>query len=140
MNNDTVSAPAQPRDAATVVILRDGAHGLELYLVKRSRTVDFMAGAHVFPGGRLDKADSSPSTCALLSSEASDLHARLGEALEAAAARRPPPVLMPLVWNEDGRAYISLPGDPRHAMPDVLGGRIFRIQLQEGRYRAVKAS
>ena len=93
----------------------------------RARTVDFMGGAHVFPGGRLDKADSSPSTCALLSTEA-------------AAARRPPPALMPLVWNEDGRAYISLPGDPRHAMPDVLGGRIFRIQLTEGCYRAVKAA
>ena len=66
-------------------------------------------------------------------------HRTVDAALEAAAKRRPPPVLMPLVWNEDGRAYISLPGDPRHAMPDVLGGRIFRIQLKEGRYRAVKA-
>ena len=52
---------------------------------------------------------------------------------------RPPPVLMPLVWNEDGRAYISPPGAPRHAMPDVLGGSIFRIQLEAGRYRAVGA-
>jgi 8-oxo-dGTP pyrophosphatase MutT (NUDIX family) len=274
-----VTAPAQPRDAATVVVLRDGARGPEVYLVKRSRQVDFMAGAHVFPGGRLDKADSSPSTCALLSTEAKDLHARLGEplpathaaglfvaairetfeeaglllgrlaagwgaddarhavangalfstlvehldaralvpwarwvtpevspkrfdarffvarapegqeprvdgreateglwitprealarwaegdmqlppataksidalavhrtvdeALAAAAALRPPPVVMPVVWNEDGRAYISLPGDPRHPMPDPLGGSIRRIQLVEGRYRAVKAA
>ena len=108
-----LKTPVPPRDAATVAVLRDGARGLELYLVKRSRTVDFMAGAHVFPGGRLDKADRSPSTCALLSTEASALHERLGE---------------------------PLPGDPRHAMPDVLGGRIFRIQLLEGRYRAVKAA
>ena len=69
-----------------MVILRDSARGPELYLVKRSRTLDFMAGAHVFPGGRMDQADSSPSTCALLSSEASDLHARLGEALPATHA------------------------------------------------------
>ena len=41
-----------------MVVLRDAARGIEVYLVKRSRTVDFMAGAHVFPGGRLDQADS----------------------------------------------------------------------------------
>ena len=48
---------------------------------------------------------------------------------------------MPVVWNdkESGRAYISLPGDPRHPSPDVLGGKILRFQLAEGRYRSVTA-
>ena len=55
-----MSKPAEPRDAATVVVLRDGSAGVEVYLVKRSRAVDFMAGAHVFPGGRLDPADAIP--------------------------------------------------------------------------------
>src|SRR5687768_5911861 len=93
MDNDTVSntvsnsapPPAQPRDASTVVLLRDGAasggKGLEVYLVKRSRMVDFMAGAHVFPGGRLDKTDSSASACALLSAGMAALRERLGEPL-----------------------------------------------------------
>lgn len=276
------SQPARPpaplRDAATVVLLRDGAAGPELYLVKRSRTVDFMAGAHVFPGGRLDKSDASPSACALLAAGVAGLQERLGEALppihaaglfiaairetfeeaglllgslgpgwamdearkavasgaqfitliaqlDAAAlvpwvrwvtpevspkrfdarfflarapagqepkvdgheateglwitprgalkrweegdmqlapataksmdmltayssvdaalqgaARRPPPMAMPIVWSEDGRAFISLPGDPRHPLPDVLGGRIRRIQLEAGRYRTVMAA
>jgi hypothetical protein len=64
------------------------------------------------------------------------------EAALAAAALRPPPVAMPHVWNdkETGHAYISLPGDPRHPSPDVLGGSIRRFQLVEGRYRAVKAT
>jgi len=79
--------PAQPRDAATVVLLREGAGGgMEVYLIKRSRTVDFMAGAHVFPGGRLDKGDSSPSACALLSTDSAALQERLGEPLPAAHA------------------------------------------------------
>lgn len=271
-------APAQTRDAATVVLLRDAPGGLETYLVKRSRTVDFMAGAHVFPGGRLDKADSSASACALLSADTSVLRQRLGEDLPpphaaglfiaairetfeeaglllgslaagwstddarravgqgalfltlverldavalvpwvrwvtppvspkrfdarfflarapegqepkvdgheaieglwvtpaealrqwadgsmqlapataksidmlaghgsveaamSAAARRPPPVVEPRVWNEAGRAFISLPGDPRHPLPDVLGGAIRRIQLEAGRYRTVPAA
>src|SRR5258708_30802033 len=38
---------------------------MEVYLIKRSRTVDFMAGAHVFPGGRLDQADTSLTACAV---------------------------------------------------------------------------
>ncbi len=256
--------PVPPRDAATVVLLRDGSPGIEVYLVKRSRMVDFMAGAHVFPGGRLDKSDSSASACALLSAGTAALQRRLGEALPAAhaaglfvaapgwkmedarravaegaqfttlvdridaaalvpwvrwvtpeisprrfdarfflartpegqeprvdgyeateglwitpqealrqwddggmqlapatakciemlctyatvdaalsaAAQRPPPVAMPFVWNdkESGRAYISLPGDPRHPQRDGLGGAIQRFQLAEGRYRRVKAA
>lgn len=246
-----MSTPVQPRDAATVVVLRDRAGGgLETYLVKRSRMVDFMAGAHVFPGGRLDPADLASPECAALAGSVPAPHERLGEdipAIHAAglfvaavretfeeaalriatqalvpwvrwvtpevsprrfdarfflarapegqeprpdgheateglwispagalrlwqdggmqlapataksiemlaaydtvasaladAARRPPPVAMPVVWNdkEDGRAYISLPGDPRHPLPDVLGGGIRRFQLVEGRYRAVRA-
>lgn len=273
--------PAAPRDAATVLLLREApaGRGVEVYLVKRSRTVDFMAGAHVFPGGRLDRDDSSPQACLLLTADAVRLRERLGEALDAAhaaglfvaavretfeeaglllgrlaggwstagarraagggalfatlvesidspalvpwlrwvtpeivpkrfdarfflarapadqepevdgreateglwvspqdalerweaedmqlapataktvelladfasveaalaaAASRPPPVALPHVWNdeESGRAYISLPGDPRHPLPDVLGGRIRRFQLVEGRYRVVRA-
>jgi len=52
-------------------------------------------------------------------------------------------VMMPTVWNnkEDGRAYISLPGDPRHPVRvDALGGRILRLQLETGRYRPVNAA
>jgi hypothetical protein len=61
----------------------------------------------------------------------------------AAAAKRPPPVVMPHVWNdkERGQAYISLPGDPRHPDPvDALGGKILRLQLETGRYRPVSAA
>src|SRR6185436_19682516 len=64
------------------------------------------------------------------------VHRSVADAL-AAAARRPAPVVTPLVWNDGGRAFISLPGDPRHLMADVLGGTLFRIQLEAGRYRPV---
>lgn len=204
-----------------MVILRDRAAGPEVYLIKRSRTVDFMAGAHVFPGGRLDAADGSLEACAVretfeeaglrldpaalvpwvrwvtpeISPRRFDARFYLARAPEgqepkvdgyeateglwiaprdaladweaggmqlapataksvemltayatveaalAAAASRPPPLAMPVVWNnkEDGRAYISLPGDPRHPLPDVLGGEIRRFHLSEGRYRRVRA-
>jgi 8-oxo-dGTP pyrophosphatase MutT (NUDIX family) len=52
-------AIAPARDAATVLLLRDGAAGLEVFMVKRNTMVDFMAGAHVFPGGKVDAEDAA---------------------------------------------------------------------------------
>jgi 8-oxo-dGTP pyrophosphatase MutT (NUDIX family) len=43
--------------AATVVLLRDGARGLEVLYLRRNTAVDFHGGAWVFPGGRLDPED-----------------------------------------------------------------------------------
>src|SRR5262249_16914969 len=45
------------RPAATVIVLRDGVAGPEVFLVRRHHAVAFMAGAHVFPGGRVDAGD-----------------------------------------------------------------------------------
>jgi 8-oxo-dGTP pyrophosphatase MutT (NUDIX family) len=46
--------PASP--ASTVVLLRP-ANPLEVFLVRRSDSIAFMGGAHVFPGGRVDDGD-----------------------------------------------------------------------------------
>lgn len=68
-----------PRDAATVLVLREGAHGPEIFFVKRSAGVAFMGGAYVFPGGRLDAGDADPSVpCDLSAHEAA---MRLGDEL-----------------------------------------------------------
>jgi glyoxylase-like metal-dependent hydrolase (beta-lactamase superfamily II)/8-oxo-dGTP pyrophosphatase MutT (NUDIX family) len=48
----------EPRPAATVVLLRRGPDGLEVLLTHRPPTMAFAPGAHVFPGGRVDPADS----------------------------------------------------------------------------------
>jgi 8-oxo-dGTP pyrophosphatase MutT (NUDIX family) len=55
---------AQPRAAATVVLLRDGADGIEAYLLRRRRTMAFAAGATVFPGGGVDPRDEELSDAA----------------------------------------------------------------------------
>jgi len=52
--------PAIPRDAATVVLTRQGPGGLEVLLTRRPATMAFAAGLHVFPGGALDPADADP--------------------------------------------------------------------------------
>jgi len=46
-----------PRPAATVILLRGGADGLEVLLVKRNPASKFMGGAWVFPGGAVDSND-----------------------------------------------------------------------------------
>jgi 8-oxo-dGTP pyrophosphatase MutT (NUDIX family) len=53
---------AEPRHAATVVLLRDGASGPEVYLLRRAGTMAFAAGMHVFPGGSVDPRDASVHT------------------------------------------------------------------------------
>ena len=49
--------PAEPRDAATVVLLRPGAAGPEVYLLRRQASMAFAAGMCVFPGGGVDPRD-----------------------------------------------------------------------------------
>lgn len=46
-----------PRPAATVLLLRDGASTLEVFMVVRHHEIDFASGALVFPGGRVDTGD-----------------------------------------------------------------------------------
>ena len=48
----------EPRDAATVVLLRDGPAEPEVYLLRRRPTMAFAAGVHVFPGGAVDPRDA----------------------------------------------------------------------------------
>ena len=56
--------PVRPHPAATVVLLRPGSAGLEVLLTRRPSTMAFAAGMMVFPGGRVDAADSDPGLTA----------------------------------------------------------------------------
>lgn len=49
--------PATPRDAATVVLLRDGVGGPQAYLLRRVTSMPFAGGMYVFPGGSVDVRD-----------------------------------------------------------------------------------
>lgn len=57
------SPPQQPvvaRDAATIVVVRDGDEGIEAYLMRRQTSMAFAAGMYVFPGGGLSASDVDP--------------------------------------------------------------------------------
>ena len=55
---------AEPRHAATVVLLRDTPAGPEAYLLRRVRAMAFAAGMHVFPGGSVDPSDMTADAAA----------------------------------------------------------------------------
>jgi len=75
---DGTVPPVTPRDAATVMLLRQGAGGqpaagqpapdgqpadkgepgLQVYMLRRRSSMAFAAGAYVFPGGSVDAADA----------------------------------------------------------------------------------
>ncbi len=54
----------EPRQAATLMLLRDGANGLEVLLVQRNPEQRFMGGAWVFPGGSLHEEDADLAAAA----------------------------------------------------------------------------
>jgi 8-oxo-dGTP pyrophosphatase MutT (NUDIX family) len=64
--------PPKPRDAATVVVLRDAAPaarlrhdespGIEVFMLRRVSSMAFAPGAHVFPGGSVDPRDGDRTT------------------------------------------------------------------------------
>jgi 8-oxo-dGTP pyrophosphatase MutT (NUDIX family) len=52
--------PARPRDAASLILLRDGTAELEVLIGRRGTGARFMPGRYVFPGGRIAPGDARP--------------------------------------------------------------------------------
>jgi len=66
--------PVPTRPAATVLLLRDTAQGLEVLMTRRSMTASFAPGAYVFPGGGIDAADAQAHGQSTRRASQSDLH------------------------------------------------------------------
>ena len=49
--------PLVPRPAATLILAREAAQGVEVFLLRRTHLAEFAGGAYVFPGGALDPSD-----------------------------------------------------------------------------------
>jgi 8-oxo-dGTP pyrophosphatase MutT (NUDIX family) len=55
----------EPRQAASIVVLRDSAEGPEVLLVQRNPEQRFMGGAWVFPGGAVHSEDADHAAAAI---------------------------------------------------------------------------
>lgn len=62
-----MTGAAIPRDAATVILIREDVQGkMEVFLMRRHRDQAFMGGVFVFPGGSLDKNDAASGLAAFI--------------------------------------------------------------------------
>jgi 8-oxo-dGTP pyrophosphatase MutT (NUDIX family) len=131
---DRVESPALA--SASVVLLRDGADGLEVFLQKRHGLSDVLGGAYVFPGGKVDpedadwagRTDRSPAQLHALLAEP-DLSPQEAAALFIAAIREAfeeASVLFADVSPEQARVdWAALRGGPRFG--ELLEGRDLRL-------------
>src|SRR5206468_1690650 len=62
---DTAAVPAEPRPAASVIIVRAAPAGaaepIEVYMVRRQRSMKFLGGFYAFPGGKVEAGDAAPA-------------------------------------------------------------------------------
>jgi 8-oxo-dGTP pyrophosphatase MutT (NUDIX family) len=66
--------PVTPRPAATVVVVRRRGGRHEVFLTKRARSMAFLGGYYVFPGGRVDASDTNPrATGRIIGADPDDL-------------------------------------------------------------------
>lgn len=70
-----------PKDAATLLLLKDGPEGLAVFCVERNKKSRFLGGALVFPGGKLDASDADDAWRAL-TEETTDEAPRAGFATD----------------------------------------------------------
>ncbi|MCM2252500.1 MAG: NUDIX domain-containing protein [Ramlibacter sp.] len=110
-----MESQAQPtetsvRAAASAVMLRDGTGGLEVFLLKRHGLSAVLAGAHVFPGGKVDPEDAGLDAGAHLDMGAPALRAALHEPqLDEAAAVALYVAALREAFEETGVLYVRDP-------------------------------
>ena len=74
--------PVLPRPAASVLLVRAGARALEVFMIRRRKTMRFMGGYYAFPGGKVDPADATAEALARCRGLAPAAAARLVPAID----------------------------------------------------------
>lgn len=131
------------RSAATVVMLRDGTDGLEVFLLKRHGLSDVLGGACVFPGGKVDIEDAQLDLRKRLDAEGHALHAALNEPqLDELAASALYVAALREAFEETGVLYAQDAGEREaatawqllregHAFDEVLAMLSLRLQATQ---------
>jgi len=58
-------SPVAPRPAASVLLVRPGTRGpVEVYIIRRQKSMRFLGGFYAFPGGKVESADGSEASLA----------------------------------------------------------------------------
>jgi 8-oxo-dGTP pyrophosphatase MutT (NUDIX family) len=127
-------APAVPRDAATVMLLRSptGAaapSGIEVLMLRRVAAMKFAPGAYVFPGGSVDPADFG-AEIGWQGPSPAEFGARLGASAEMASALVCAAVRE--TFEESGILLAGSPGGGPLATPSGAAWEADRAALAAG--------
>jgi 8-oxo-dGTP pyrophosphatase MutT (NUDIX family) len=115
-----MNTPLTPRPAATVMLIRDGATELSIFLMRRHRGMDFAGGVMVFPGGGVDDRDRNADLGRLGAwagpppewwAQRFGVQPDLAEALVCAAARE--------TFEESGVLFAGPADDPKSIVRDA---------------------
>jgi 8-oxo-dGTP pyrophosphatase MutT (NUDIX family) len=115
-----MNTPLTPRPAATVMLIRDGATELSIFLMRRHRGMDFAGGVMVFPGGGVDDRDRNADLGRLGAwagpppewwAQRFGVQPGLAEALVCAAARE--------TFEESGVLFAGPADDPNSIVRDA---------------------
>jgi 8-oxo-dGTP pyrophosphatase MutT (NUDIX family) len=90
MDAPRVGGRMRPKDAATLILFRDGSSGPEVLMGRRAPGHVFMASKWVFPGGRVERSDFTAAATGALTDAArleAEVPARRARALAMAAIR-----------------------------------------------------
>jgi len=117
-----------PRPAATVMLIRDTAAGIKVFLMRRHSAMDFVAGVMVFPGGGVDDRDRNADIAGFGPkpdwwAERFGVEPDLAEALVCAAARE--------TFEESGVLFAGPADDPDGIVSDASIYRAERAALED---------
>lgn len=130
-SDTAVSAVAEVpiRTAASVVLVRDGANGIEAWLLSRAAELSFAAGVTAFPGGRVEDDDAEicpPDTPLSQIADAFGCPRAVAREVVGAAVRE--------TFEETGVLLTAPSMDLRHLHPAVNAGTLaFRSMLHAHR-------
>ena len=126
-----------PRPAATTLVVRDGASGLEVLMVRRSAQARFMPGSYVFPGGAVDEADASPAHEAACDEDVAALAARIGRVTRTGEQALALAVAALRECFEECGLWLGAPPEPARSATDWA---LLRARLHGGESLAQLAS
>jgi 8-oxo-dGTP pyrophosphatase MutT (NUDIX family) len=130
-------ATVPARDAATIMLVRDADEGLEVCMLKRHLDSDFVGGAFVFPGGKVDEDDRSELATTVCAGRTDEQASELlgvesgGLAFFVAALRECFEEAGILLAYPAGEAF----GDLYRPLDDAAESRLarFRVEVNAGR-------
>ncbi len=125
---DDPLVPLPTRPAATVMLVRDTAEGIAVFLMRRHSAMEFAPGVMVFPGGGVDDRDRNADIAwtgpqPQWWAQRFGIEADLAEALVCAAARE--------TFEESGVLFAGPASDPYGIVGDASTYRESRLALAD---------